>query len=82
MNKFIKKYPQFWIPKEGDRVQVKQLMNDEHKVVDEWAAYKKGDSGTIVLSAIGYSPYPVIHIRFDKGYLGTGCLFVDEVEPI
>ena len=77
MNKFIKKYPQFWIPKEGDRVQVKITLDINRIEVNdpEWD-YQVGDKGTIIDIGLYF-----LIIRFDNTNQ-VHCLYREEVELI
>lgn len=47
-NKFIKKYPAFWVPKIGEQVEIVKLLDQFGKPVSCWHKYELGDIGTIV----------------------------------
>lgn len=77
MNKFIKKYPQFWVPAVGDRVQVKiALDGNRTEVNDSHWDYHVGDKGIIM--DIGLH---LVYIRFDITNR-VHCLYREEVELI
>ena len=77
MNKFIKKYPQFWVPAVGDRVQVKIALDSNFTEVNDskWD-YKVGDKGIIMDIVLHF-----VYIRFDITNL-VYCLYREEVELI
>jgi hypothetical protein len=53
MNKFLKKYPQFWVPKVGDTFRIVQVLNLRREPVTDWN-YAIGDEGEIIENNINW----------------------------
>jgi hypothetical protein len=46
-NKFIEKYPAFWIPKYGDRVKIIKIIKEKDRQISRINEYYIGDIGTV-----------------------------------
>jgi hypothetical protein len=75
MNKFIKKYPQFWDPKVGDKVKIKAILDEKGRLTYSYL-YKIGEIG--IIKDISYDPY-LIEIVSKPG--SKFHLFKNELEP-
>ena len=77
-NKFLKLYPKLWVPKIGDQVCVKQVLDGDHKIFQPnksniWY-YNIGDIG--VIHEINSLTYRIHFLRIDEYW----SVYHEEVE--
>jgi hypothetical protein len=70
-NKFLKKYPDLYTPRIGDRVKVTQLLHVHSKdnkpmKFFKYTPYSEGDIGIIISSEIRDYPGELYRINFNK----------------
>ena len=76
-NKFLKQYPNLWVPCIGDTIRIIKAFGFDEKETDEWI-YKKGDTGTIVKIWTNTILYSVYFKIYEKTYF----VYKDEMELI
>ena len=77
-NKFLEKYPNLWIPKVGDKVEIIKVLNNIKKPTDNWY-YKIKDTGEII-HIMTLTRYTLYQVKFHKNH-SVQSVFVEEIIP-